>query len=361
MVQHDNLILSSKKQETLYAKIQQQCKEAVWRIKDPDLAFEVLENFGPHVSRKTARHDLMSIYDVAFHRETATLLIANKGATLYSLSPRSFSPYITRHLGLCLYMPQHGTEVVNVGLVGNIYQGRVVLRSESACTPSFLFGSQRCNCAHQWDVICEVAASFNRVTPPAIEEGRAFERWVQEQFTMREEKHYPKEEGLGFILMHIDTQNGMGSGYTSEEYTFDLYSRASLRHRGEYTAEQVWQTTMAGGFHAIGIPPDPRKENEGSGYRVTSVVLDYLNSSKDVVFLTNNPLKIKSLAEAGYAVTRIKSIGEVSAAGAQEAYERGVEFSHLDINHTLVAFEEEFRRLCAEIEEQTMASVRASC
>lgn len=319
------------------------------KLSDGQLFNEVLANFGVVLRNEDAQYDLSSIYDIGIHLTTGALLIANKGATLFALSPRTESPYITRHIGCCVYFPGLGVEVVNVGLVGNVYEGPVVLRSESACTPSFLFGSQRCNCAHQWETMRELAAYFNPVAPPALECGRQFEQWVQQQFSYDGGRHIAAHPGRGMVLMHIDTQNGMGSGYSEEEFSFDLFSRASLRHRGEYSAEQIHQTTMAGGFQAIGIVPDPRGLNEESGYRITAIVLDWLSISQELVFLSNNKAKVRQLQNAGYQVARVKSLGMVNAAGAQEAEERGTEFDHLDIGPSPIGFEEEMERLKREV------------
>ena len=151
------------------------------------------------------------------------------------------------------------------------------------------------------------------------------------------------------ISMHIDTQNGMGSGFSANEFSFDLFSRASLRHRGEYSAEQIHQTSMAGGFHAIGINPDPRGENDDCGYKVTPIVLDWLGTSRELIFLSNNKSKIRQLEAARYRVQRVMSIGMVNAAGAQEAEERGTEFDHMDIGPALVSFDEEMERLIGEV------------
>ena len=252
-----------------------------------------------------------------------------------------------------MYLPGLGVEFVNVGISGDIYSDKVVLRSESACTPSFLFGSQRCNCSHQWDSIRELAAYFNKVKAPKLENGREFEKWVQNQVKYKDGKHLfnPKLKGKGFILMHLDAQNGMGSGYTDNEFAFDLYSRASMRHRGEYSAEQIDNVSKWGGCEAIGINPDPRRENEHLGYKTTFLILDYLNASKDIIFLTNNPLKLQQLEKNGYKLTRVKTIGMVNLAGALEAEERGEDFHHLDIDGDCVSFRDDFERLKKEIKE----------
>lgn len=152
-------------------------------------------------------------------------------------------------------------------------------------------------------------------------------------------------------MLHIDSQNGMGSGYTEDEFVFDLAERASLRHRGEYTAEQTYKTTMYGGFKTIGINGDPRGENNGIGYQITPVILDYLKASKKVIMLTNNPLKIGKMKEFGYEIIRVKSIGAVNAAGATEAKQRGSEFHHMDICENHVSFNEDYERMKMEIGE----------
>jgi len=325
-------------------------KEKIFRIIDPKLFYTVLSQFGAVLENSKAKYDLMSIYDIGLHKETGALIISNKGATLFSLSPRTNTPYLTRHIGLCVYVPNLGLEFVNVGLVGNVYDGQVVFRSESACTPSFLFGSQRCNCAYQWESIRELAANFNKITPPKSKSGSDFEKWVQNQSFCSDGKHFFKQNGkVGFILMHLDTQNGMGSGFSKDEFSFDLYSRASMRHRGEYSSEQIHKTTMLGGFEAIGLKPDPRRENDNAGYKLAFVVLDYLKTSKDLVFLTNNPLKMEHLKSNGYTLARIKTVGAVTLAGSQEAEQRGTEFDHLDINGGCITFKEEFNRLKSEI------------
>lgn len=322
------------------------------KVADRALFNSVLENFGIVLQNENAKHDLSSLYEIGLHLDTGALIITNKGATLFCHSPRTQTRFICRHIGCCVYLPGLGVEVANVGLVGDVYGGSVVLRSESACTPSFLFGSQRCNCAHQWETIRELAAFYNPVTPPEIECGREFEKWVQQQFSLERGRHVATTGGQGLIMIHVDTQNGMGSGYSSDEFSFDLFSRASLRHRGEYSAEQIHQTTMAGGFRAIGIKPDPRSENEEIGYKITSIILDWLHVSKDLIFLSNNKSKIRQLENSGYKVRRIKSLGTVNAAGAQEAEERGTEFDHLDIGPAFISFEEEMDRLITEIDDQ---------
>jgi GTP cyclohydrolase II len=342
------------RQKVIYGNVlaeSEKCKGKIFRVRDKELFKEVIENFGPILHSHKAKSDLMRLYEIGLHKESGALIISNKGATLYCLSPKSETPYLARHIGFCIHLPDLGVEFVNVALVGDVYSGKVVLRGESACTPSFLFGSQRCNCAHQWANITELAAHFNKINPPKVSDGKEFESWVQKQLDYKEGKHIHllKTRGPGFILMHLDTQNGMGSGYSDGEFAFDLYSRASMRHRGEYSAEQIEKVSMKGGFEAIGLNPDPRKEKDCLGYKTTFIVLDYLNVSKDLIFLTNNPLKLQHLERNGYNLTRMKSVGMINLAGAQEAEERHLDFDHLDINGKPISFKEEFERLKNEI------------
>ena len=324
----------------------------VWQIKDKALFNEIILNFVTGLDQEKAKGDLMRLYDIVFHRPTQSIIIANKGATLFSLTEKKETPHLLRHIGMCVYNPKIGVEYANVGLVGNVYDNRVVLRTESACTPSFLFGSQRCNCYYQWKNIRELAASFNKIKALKLKNGDEFESWVQKQFVYDKGRHiYKKDSKTGFVLLHIDSQNGMGSGFTKDEFVFDLSERASMRHRGEYSAEQTYKTTMYGGFTTIGIDGDPRKENDGAGYMITPIIMDFLQANKNVIMLTNNPLKINAMEKSGYNITRVKSIGAVNIAGATEATQRGSEFNHLDINGTLTSFKEDYKRVKKEIKK----------
>lgn len=326
-------------------------KEAtIVRVTERILFERVINVFVTALDPHRAEGDLMNIYDIAVHTRTGALIIANKGATLYSLAGKTEIPNIVRHIGLCVYMPGIGMEYANVGIVGDVYKKPFVLRTESACTPSFMFGSQRCNCHHQWQNVRELAASFNPIDTPETIDGRAFEKWVQQQFSYEHGRHICKNASeIGFIMLHIDSQNGMGSGYTEGEFVFDLSERASMRHRGEYTSEQVYDTTMYGGFTTIGIKGDPRSENGDIGYQLTPVILDFLEVKKRVIMLTNNPFKMQQMEKFGYSITRVKAIGAVNVAGAVEALERGTEFHHLDINNGLVSFKEDYDRVHGEL------------
>lgn len=350
----ENYIKRIKRCEGIYEEILESLpkdyKEKVYKITDRSLFNKIILNFVTGLNQEVATGDLMKIYDIALHIKTKALIIANKGATLYSLTEKYETPHLVRHIGLCVYMPGIGMEYANVGIVGNIYNEGIVLRTESACTPSFLFGSQRCNCHYQWKNIRELAATFNKIETPNIENGDEFERWVQEQYEYNNGKHIYKNKGnLGFVMLHVDSQNGMGSGYTENEFVFDLAERASLRHRGEYTSEQTYKTTMYGGFTTIGLKGDPRSANNNVGYKITPVVLDYLGANQKVIMLTNNPLKIMQMENFGYEIIRVKSIGAVNVAGSTEATQRGTEFNHMDINGDLTSFKEDYDRIKEEI------------
>lgn len=336
--------------EELLAYIGEDVQQTIVKITDRTLFEKSIRTFVTALDPEKAEGDLMNIYDVALHTKTGALIIANKGATLFALSSRTETPHIVRHIGLCVYMPGLGMEYANVGIAGDVYRNRFVLRTESACTPSFIFGSQRCNCHYQWQNVRELAASFNPINVPDITAGDEFEKWVQQQYHYEDGKHVPRSQsGLGFVMLHIDSQNGMGSGYTEGEFVFDLSERASMRHRGEYTAEQVYGATMYGGFTTIGIEGDPRGQHDAVGYKVTPVILDFLGVNKQVIMLTNNPLKMQQMEHFGYELTRVKTIGAVNVAGAVEALERGTEFNHLDIDNSLTSFTEDYDRVREEI------------
>ena len=352
----ENYLKRIKKCENLYLdlinSIPKTYDEKIYRLQDKGLFYEILLNFVTGLDNEKATGDLAEIYDVSVHMKTKALIIANKGATLFSLTEKHEVPNIIRHIGMCVYMPHLGMEYVNVGISGNIYDNDIVLRTESACTPSFLFGSQRCNCHYQWKNVRELAGYFNPIVTPDIDDGDEFEEWVQKQFKYENGRHiYQGKSNAGIIMLHVDSQNGMGSGYTENEFVFDLAERASLRHRGEYTAEQTYKTTMYGGFTTIGINGDPRGENNGVGYQITPVVLDYLDANKRVIMLTNNPLKIGKMKEFGYEIIRVKSIGAVNVAGATEAKQRGSEFHHMDICENHISFSEDYERMKMEIGE----------
>lgn len=338
--------------EEVLDSIPKDTSEKIYKITDRNLFSKILLNFVTALNQEIAEGDLMKIYDVAVHIKTKALIIANKGATLYSLTEKYETPHLVRHIGLCVYMPGIGMEYANAGIVGNVYDEEIVLRTESACTPSFLFGSQRCNCHYQWKNIRELSAYFNKIDTPDIQNGDEFESWVQQQYKYDNGKHiYQNDSKLGFVMLHIDSQNGMGSGYTENEFVFDLSERASIRHRGEYTSEQTYKTTMYGGFTTIGLKGDPRSANNNVGYKITPVILDYLGTNQKVIMLTNNPLKIMQMENFGYEVLRVKSIGAVNVAGSTEATQRGTEFNHMDINGDLTSFKEDYDRIKEEISQ----------
>jgi len=349
----DSFLKKAVMQKDLFRKVSAMAEangRNVLLLRNSGLKKSLLENFGPALKQEKAEVDLMSLYDVAVHKPSGAVIICNKGATLYSLSPRKRMAYITRHIGFALYIPSLGVEVVNVGIIGDVYGRPFALRSESACTPSFMFGSQRCNCSHQWDVVKETAAFLNELKPPEEAGGEMFEDWVKKQFSLKNNRHLPLRRGrMGFLLMHLDSQNGMGSGHSNGEFVYDLFERASIRHRAEYTAEQNFGRSMAQGFTALGLKPDPRSESNNLGYKISGIILDYLSTSKKVLFLCNNNKKITELRKQGYDVTRIALLGEINPAGFKEAKERNQEFGHRDISDKAVSYDEEFERLARSL------------
>ncbi len=310
---------------------------------------EALETFGPALPLSRVKVDLRSIFDVGFHLSSGSLLIANKGVTILSLSPVSSVNYITRHIACCVYHPGLGLETVNVGLVGNVYARDVVIRAESACPPAFLFGSQRCNCSYQWASIRELAAHFNAIELPSGLSGEGCERWVESQVVYQKGRHLPVNEGQGVVLMHLDSQSGMGSGFSDGEFVFDLYARAIMRQLGENTTEQVHQTTIKEGYEALGVYPDARRQCNEAGYRIPAIVLEWLGVSRSLIVLSNNRFKLQQLRTAGFQVKRVKSLGRVNSAGKREAVQRGTDFDHLDMDGEELTFDQEIARLKEEL------------
>ena len=329
---------------------------AVSLITDPTLFLEVLHNAGPHLYSPDPNIDLQELYRVGWHHQSGSLIIANTGAILYCLSPRTRSPYLAWHQGMAIYRPSLGVEFINVALIGDVYNKPLVVRSESACSPSFLLGSQRCNCRHQWESAQELAAFYNPSTTPDIANGHNFETWVQHQ-AKAQDGHvtFTNSGPVGFVLLHIDTQNGMGSGYTPGVFATDLYTRASLRHRGEYTAEQILGVSMGGAFDSLGLIRDPRSAEGGLGYETPFIALDFLQVSSKLTLLSNNPLKWKHRAAKPYDVTPLGMRGEINTPGQEEALSRAAEFAHCDIGD-LITFEDEFTTLTTQIGNLTKAS-----
>lgn len=340
------------KQAHLYEEIVQfatSIDEGVLDLAKTSVFDECIELFGPCLSVSKAKVDLKNIFDAAYHVKSGALLIANKGVTFVSLSPFTSVPYITRHIACSLYHPKIGIESVNIGLIGNIYEGNVILRAESACPPSFLFGSQRCNCSYQWASIRELAAHFNPITLPKDLSIDDFEKWVVGQFVYKDGKHLPLKKGQGMILMHLDSQAGMGSGLTEDEFVYDLYNRALSRQLAENTSEQIHHLSIKQGYESLGLPADARKENDEAGYQIPAIVLEWLKASRSLIVLSNNTYKLKQLEAHGFEVKRVKSLGKIGAAGKREAKQRGEDFKHLDMDGEELSFDQEIKRLKQEI------------
>lgn len=340
------------KNAALYASIVEYSKTAAHPIIDLSLTpyfDEVLENFGPCLPAAKAKVDLRKIFDAAFHIKSKSLLIANKGVSIVSLSPFTAVNYITRHIACSVYHPHLGLESVNIGLVGNVYDNDVILRAESACPPAFLFGSQRCNCSYQWASIRELAGYFNPVQVPQGLSGEDLEKWVDRQCLYKDGRHIASNHGQGVILMHLDSQAGMGSGYADGEFSFDLYNKALMRQLGENTTEQVFHTSIKEGYESLGVFPDARRQCNEAGYRIPAIVLEWLGINRNLIVLSNNKFKLRQLQDHGFNVKRVKSLGKIDSTGKREAQQRGEDFEHLDMDGEELSFDQEISRLKQEL------------
>ena len=339
-----------KRTNDLYCKINEHCSHALVDLKETPYFDAVVENFGPCLAKDKAKIDLKRIYRAAFHKKSGSLLIATRGVSYLSRSPLTMMPYITHHIAISLYKPGLGLESINVGIVGDIYSQSVIVRGESACPPAFLFSSERCNCHYQWSSVKELAAHLNPVEVPKNLDMHAHEKWIQEQFSSVDDKIISKSRGKGVLMIHLDSQAGMGSGYTQGEFVTDLYNRALMRQLGENCVEQTYDTTLKGGYEALGVCPDSRREENEAGYEIPGIICQWLKVNRQLIVLSNNRFKLKQFQEHGFDVTRVKSIGRVSEAGQREAKERGRDFQHLDMDGEEITFEEELSRLKKEFQ-----------
>lgn len=294
------------------------------------LFLDILESMPPQLKQSKAEVPLDTIYDAGYHTKTGALFVCNKGAYLLARTIKTEKYYATAHFGFAVFIPNHGIETIDVGISGDITKGKfIVMRPESACSPSFIVGSQRCNCFDQWTLVRELAAMHNPIKLPKKLSAEKFEEYIFKQFKPNEKNiPIPKSAGLGFIFIHMATQNGMGSGANEHEFVNDMTATAYMRHRGEYTAEQVHAVSLAGGFTAIGLTPDPRKLNDRAGYKVPGIILDYFDVSKPIVALTNNADKLEVLKEQGFDIMRVQFVGRSDIACGIETKDRTKEFLH---------------------------------
>lgn len=307
------------------------------------LLHKILEALPPHLSQARAEQPLEQIYDVGIHQPTGSLFVCNKGAILHTKTPLTQKDYLTYHVGFGIYLPEHGLELINVGISGDLENSEtVIVRPESACTPSFIFGSQRCNCYDQWVLARELAGHYNQVKMPNIK-GQELEEHIKASS--------PRNRSQAVILIHMDSQNGMGSGSIEGEYNPNLTATAFLRHRGEYTAEQAFSTSVAGGFTSIGIQPDPRKLNDGVGYKVPAIILDYFGICKPVITLTNNKDKIKALQNSGYDVKPVQCFARADNSCYLETEDRRKEFGHDIPKGIETTIEKELKRIKHQIDK----------
>ncbi len=320
-----------------------------------ELFDKVISVLPPHLDSKKAPVPLSSIYTVFFHEQTKGLVVMSKGATLLSKSGLSGRYMIIRHIGFTIYLPNQGIEIVDVAVIGDLQNSKaVVLRPESACSPGFMFGSQRCNCHDQWTLSQELAFEFNAIEKPILTAVELEKFLTSHMFVDDDENLISKNKGQAFIMAHFTSQNGMGSGVMEDKFVSDLTANAFMRHRGEYCAEQTYNTSVAGGFETIGISPDPRKLNDGLSFKLISVVLDYLKAPQKVIALTNNTDKIIAIRNSGYDVDRVQLIGRAGDGCEIEIDDRRNEFKHMIPENISTSWAEELPRVKAEIINLTL-------
>lgn len=295
-------------------------------IKERQLFERTLALFGPKIDARSHQIPLEELYDVAIHISTHAILVGSKATTIPVKTSVFGQTMNIQFQSFAVYMPVLGVEVVHVGQVGDILHRPFVLRSESACTTSFVFGSQHCNCASQWRCTQELAAYFNHSSQSAT-------------------------ETIGFLMVHLESQNGMGMGFSKGDFAFDLGNRAHLRHAAGLALAQQKHLSIKDTFAAMGLPPDPRLAANGAGYKMTPIILDFLNAYREPILLSNNPQKINGLKTLGYHPQRLKALGEITQKGLQEADQRFKDFNHMDIGSEVNSFAAEFERLKIQIQQ----------
>ncbi|KKT91258.1 MAG: hypothetical protein UW92_C0015G0008 [Candidatus Jorgensenbacteria bacterium GW2011_GWA2_45_13] len=316
-----------------------------------DLLNKVLECFPPHLDPQKAQVPLSTIFTSFFHKPTNSLVVVNKGASLLSKSIVSGRYMIIRHVGFVVYLPNQGIEIIDVGIAGNIQKSSfVVLRPESACSPGFMFGSQRCNCYDQWLLTQELAAEYNMIEKPALSPQKLEEFLTSGMSLDEHDNLISRTSGQAFMMIHFTSQNGMGSGVIENNFVHDLTANAFIRHRGEYSAEQTYNTSVAGGFKTLGLMPDPRKLNDGLSFKLSSTIADYFNAPKNIALLTNNVDKLNALRSSGYKVKRLQLVVRAGDGGNIENDDRRNEFGHMIPDGIKVSWQEEFIRLKGEID-----------
>lgn len=278
--------------------------------------FQILRHFPPYLKQRDSLKDLYQIY---LHSPSKSYLISNLGSVLLAKSLISGNYFPIFNIGFVLISPNHGMELVDVGIVGRRENNPWVIRPESACAPSFTFGSQRCNCFDQWLSAAELASRFHKIDRKTSTK--------ELEMNLKNPDNLFQDQSPTFVFIHLASQNGMGSGNQSS-FT-ELTASAFLRHKGEYSAEQLFGLSMAQGFRKIGIKPDPRQSKNGFAYKIPPIILDYLQAPREIILLTNNPKKIAAFTSRGYNVTRMPLVGRLDKHCLKETSERVAEFGHI--------------------------------
>ena len=294
------------------------------KIKDKDMLVHALTLFGPQIKPSEQHLPLHELYEIAIHRKTGAIIVCTQTATFTSTSTLFSLPFVTHFQTYAIYMPGLGVEIASVGRIGEVCSKPFVLRSESACGPSFFLGSTQCNCGSPWRCTQELAAFYNSA-------------------------QLSKRESIGFLMIYLESQNGMGMGYSQDTFSTDLGTRAHLRHAAGLVASQKHQLSIQETFVAMGLPQDPRRAEDGAGYKITPIILDFIGAHVKPILLSNNPMKIQVLNNFGYSPQRLKILGEITCTGQAEARQRSQLFDHLDIGPELTSFEAEFNRLKQQI------------
>lgn len=316
-------------------------------LNETDFFGEALACFGPQLPQMDGGLLKKMVY-LKWHRPTSSLIVGTRGFATLSQSPLQHIYYVTYLITLMIYVPGHGLEEVEVGIVGDIYQRAPILRAESHCAPSFYFGSQECNCYAQWSSIREVGAYLNPVAIDSVPTGSAFVPWLKAQFALKDHRPHPVQKGPGVVMLQLKSQAGMGIGVSEKGYVPELAATAGFRQALDQTTAQALNLDMMTSLKTLGLPCDGRLLNNGMGYKIPVIVADYLELPRTLRLLSGSGKKKKAFVDGGYEVSVMRSIGAVDGFCQNFLAAR----SHTDAYQGKhICFEDELARLKQEVME----------
>jgi hypothetical protein len=97
-----------------------------------------------------------------------------------------------------------------------------------------------------------------------------------------------------------------------------------------------------------------------AGYKISPIILDYLDAYQQPIVLSNNQMKIQTFTKFGYEPKRLKLLGEMTSKSQQEIKQRSTSGIDLDISNELSTIDSELERLKHQI-QLTLKEKEAIC